>query len=363
MQQTLQANRTLLVDGPASVELVSGDAEVFARPLTGAQRIVIREGKRMPFYAAKAASFNVLLGANAAVSEVEGSTIPDSWNKAVETVLALQQKPAVIMVMGAADSGKSSFVTYLLNRLVSKQQKVAVVDGDLGQSDVGPSATVAYAVATKPVFEIYNLRMQNGFFVGVTSPQLWAKKTLAGFAAMMEEAAKREVDYTLVNTDGFVAGDDAVRFKLEVIKQVKPNIVVAAQIQNELQPILDCLGGTILTIQPSQALSARTQEKRKLLREMTYSKYLKEAKLICIPQSQITVEPRNGVPKNQEPEKGVLVGLYGLGNKFLGIGVLRAVNVGRRTLKIQTAVEMKPMRLVFGKVQLNSKLQEVEDNA
>ena len=78
------------------------------------------------------------------------------------------------------------------------------------------------------------------------------------------------------------------------------------------------------------------------------------------PLSQIIVEPRNGVPKTQEPEKGVLVGLYGRGTKFLGIGVLRAINVGRRTLKIQTAVSSKPMRLVFGKVLLNEKLQEVQ---
>ena len=73
------------------------------------------------------------------------------------------------------------------------------------------------------------------------------------------------------------------------------------------------------------------------------------------------MEPRNGVPKTQEPEKGILVGLYGRGTKFLGIGVLRAINVGRRTLKIQTAVSTKPMRLVFGKVLLNEKLQEIQD--
>ena len=49
-----------------------------------------------------------------------------------------------------------------------------------------------------------------------------------------------------------------------------------------------------------------------------------------IPKSQVTIEPRNAIPKNQEPEKGILVGLCGRGSKFLGIGVLREVNQLRK---------------------------------
>ena len=116
-----------------------------------------------------------------------------------------------------------------------------------------------------------------------------------------------------------------------------------------------------MIVEPSPALSLRSAEKRKFLREMTYTKYLRKSKLHCIPTSQITLEPRNGVPKTQEPEKGLLVGLYSRGTRFLGIGVLRSVNVERKTLKIQTAVRSKPFRLVFGKVHLNEKLQELQD--
>jgi polynucleotide 5'-hydroxyl-kinase GRC3/NOL9 len=362
IQQTVQPNRTLLVDGPASVQLVTGKAEVFANPLKETQRVVVREGKRMPFYVSEAAVFSVLLGANAAVSEVEGNTVPESWNKPIQTVLGLQKKPVVILVLGAADSGKSSFSTYLLNRLTGEQRRVAVLDGDLGQSDIGPSASVGYAIASKSICELYNLRLQNGYFVGVTSPVLAVKNTLQGLSCMMSEACKREADYVLVNTDGFVLGDDAIRYKLDIIKELKPDVVVAVQLQGELDPLLSYLGGGgVMTVQPSTSLNLRTPETRKTLREMTYAKYLKKSKLQCLPLSQITVEPRNGVPKTQEPEKGVLVGLYGCGSKFLGIGVLRAINTERRTLKVQTSVTTKPMRLVFGKVFLNEKLQEVED--
>ncbi len=74
----------------------------------------------------------------------------------------------------------------------------------------------------------------------------------------------------------------------------------------------------------------------------------------------MTVEPRNAIPKNQEPEKGILLGIYGRANKFLGIGVLREINQLRKTLKVQTAVSAKPFRIVIGKVIVNEKLQEVQ---
>jgi polynucleotide 5'-hydroxyl-kinase GRC3/NOL9 len=364
LQQTVQPNRTLLVDGPASVQLVSGKAEVFANPLKVDKHVIVREGKRLPFFAVETSVFNVMLGANAVVQEVEGSTIPQSWNKPVQTLLDLQKKPAVILVLGATDAGKSSFCTYLLNKLVAQQRKVAVLDGDLGQSDVGPSASVGYAVASKPVSELYNLRMQNGYFIGVTSPVLAIKSTVEGLTCLMDEACKRPVDYVLVNTDGLISGDVAIGYKLSLIKQLKPDVVVGVQVQGELEELMSYLGGGgLMMVEPSPALNLRTIEKRKTLRELTYAKYLKKAKLQCYPVTQITVEPRNGVPKTQNPEKGILLGLYGYGTKFLGIGVLRAINIERRTLKVQTSVSAKPIRVVFGKVLLNEKFQEVSDQA
>ena len=58
---------------------------------------------------------------------------------------------------------------------------VAVLDGDLGQSDIGSSGTVSYAIASKPVTELYDLKLENAYFVGVTSPIMAIVKTIEGF--------------------------------------------------------------------------------------------------------------------------------------------------------------------------------------
>ena len=362
MQQTVESNKTLLVAGPASACIVSGKAEIFGYPLNQAIRIVVREGKRLPFFVLEKSVFDVSLGPNASIEEVDGSTIPESWSKPLEAILSVQKKPVVILLLGKIDSGKSSYCTYLVNKLVNGKCRVAVLDGDLGQSDIGPSGTVGYAIISKPVAELYNLKLQNAFFVGDTSPITAITKTIEGLAAMKAEILTRPVDFVVVNSDGWVLGDIAVRYKTELIKELKPDVIVGIQVEDELTALIANLENTLaIFVEPSSSLNQRSSEKRQSLREMTYAKYMKDAKLQNYPLSQLTIEPRDAFPKNQNPEKGLLVGLYGSESKFLGIGVLREINQVRKALKVQTAVLAKPQRLVFGKVILNEKLQEIQD--
>ena len=359
MQHAIESNKTMLVDGPASVRLITGKADVLGYPMRESQRVLIREGKRLPFFIAENSVFDVSLGANSGIAETTGSTNPLSWDKPVEAILGLQKRPVVVVILGAADCGKSSLCLYIVNKLIDGKCKVAVLDGDLGQSDIGPSGTVGYAIVTKRLPELYDLKLKNAFFVGVTSPIAAMSKTIEGLVAMKAEILQGQVDFVLVNTDGFVSGDIAVRYKTDLVNALKPDVVVGVQTQDELAPLIAKLETPVIAVEPSFALKQRTPEKRKILREMTYARYLKKSKLQCYPKSQVTIEPRGAIPKDQEPEKGILVSLYGRGTKFLGIGVLREVNQERKTLKIQTAVSAKPLKIVIGKVIVNQKLQEV----
>jgi polynucleotide 5'-hydroxyl-kinase GRC3/NOL9 len=360
LQHTIESNKTMLVDGPASVRLACGKAEVFGYPMKESQRVLVLEGKRLPFFIAEKSIFEISLGANSGFAETVGSTNPPSWDKSVETILCLQKRPVVVLILGGVDCGKSSLCTYLLNKLIDGKSKVAVIDGDLGQSDIGPSATVGYGITSRSIPELYNLKLKNAFFVGVTSPITSMSKTIEGLTAMEAEVLQGQVDFVLVNTDGFVSGEVAVKYKTDLVKALKPDIIIGVQIQDELAPLISSLQTPVFTVEPSFALKQRSPEKRKILREMTYARYLKNAKLQCYPKSQVIIEPRGAIPKKQEPEKGILVGLCGRGSKFLGIGVLREVNQLRKTLKVQTGVSVKPSRILIGKVVVNEKLQEAQ---
>ncbi|MGA3110654.1 MAG: Clp1/GlmU family protein [Candidatus Bathyarchaeia archaeon] len=361
MQETVESNKTILVDGPASVKLVSGRVEVFGCPVKPSQKVVIREGKRLPFLALEKAVLDISLGPNAAMQEIAGSSIPNSWSKPFESILAFQKRPIVVLVLGKIDSGKSSYCTYLVNKLVDCKCRVAVLDGDLDQSDIGPSGTVSYAIASKPVTDLYDLKLENAYFVGVTSPITAIAKTIEGLSTLKAEILLRCLDFVVVNTDGWVEGDSAVQYKTALVKELKPDVIIGVQAADELKALIANVGQHVFTVDLSLSLSPRTLDKRKSLREMTYARYLKDAKLQNYPVTQVTIEPRGALPKNQTPDKGMLVGLYGSGIKFLGIGVLREINQLRRALKVQTAVSVKPSRIVVGKICLDEKLREIQD--
>jgi len=421
MKVTVDVGKTLLVDGPASVTLVSGVVEVFGYSMTQTGKVVIRDGKRMPFTVREKATFEISLGENANVEEVEGDTIPPSWEAAYKELAALEKRPSTALVLGNVDSGKTSFCTYLANRLVKNGSKVAILDGDLGQSDIGPPCTVAYAVVSKPVTDLFNLEAVNAYFVGVTSPSRALEKVILGVTSLKDEILKHSPDYIVVNTDGWVEGDDAINYKLQIIEKINPDVVLCIQQNETLTPLFAAIKNfEKFMVESPHAIRQRNREKRRSLRELGYIKYLKNAKVQSIPISWVKIEsddeikslnktfgmagrerkicsllgmkplhiaelkdkiyivigkgrwidPEN-IRKTEEElgkkvvvawkgdEEGLLTALYNGEGKFLGIGVLREIDYIRKVLKIFTPVFSGVSTVAIGKVRLDKNLREV----
>ncbi|MCL1977954.1 MAG: hypothetical protein FWG55_07650 [Candidatus Bathyarchaeota archaeon] len=360
MKKTVETGKTLLVNGPASVKVLSGKTEVFGYTIKESQHVIVREGKRQPFYALENTELHISLGANAAVQETETTTIPTSWNEAFQVVTTIQNKPAVVMVMGKADSGKSSFSTYLVNKLIDGKTKVAVLDSDLDQSDIGPPCTIAYDYTIKKVTELYELKVSNAFFIGVTSPIQAVSRTIEGIVTMHREIMqKAEADYVIINTDGWVEGENAVNYKLQLVNQLKPDLVIGIQNQEELKPLLSSIiTASTCYVEASVAVSGRTPERRAKLRELNYAKYLKDAKIRSLFSSYMEIQEKNVLPKEQGKEKGILIGLRN-SKRFLGIGIMLEYNRARRVMKVLTPVSSKPASIAIGRIKLDPELKEM----
>jgi polynucleotide 5'-hydroxyl-kinase GRC3/NOL9 len=419
MNKTVEEGKTLLVDGPASVTVISGSAEVFGFTVEGRRKVVIREGKRLPFTAKETTTLEISLGENASIEEVDGNTIPQSWIEAYEQLLNFQSKPVIAMVLGTVDSGKTSFCTYLTNRLLQEKQKVAILDGDLGQSDIGPPCTVAYTFLTKPVTDLFDLEAKNAFFIGFTSPSPAINKVIEGLTSLKKEVLQGNPDFIVINTDGWVEGEDAVNYKVQLAKELNPDIIFCIQQKDELTPLLNSLEGfQKIVVDSPQAIKQRSREKRRSLRELGYIKYLKNAKVQSIPISWLKIEANEflGLGINHEgtrqakriyellgmnplhfaelkdkvcivigkgrwireenlkkleetvgkkivvirkgEEEGLVVGLYNSDRKFLGIGVLREIDYSRKTLKIFTPVSEGISIVALGRIKLDKNLKE-----
>jgi polynucleotide 5'-hydroxyl-kinase GRC3/NOL9 len=420
VKRTVENGKTLLIDGPASVTVTSGKVEVFGSTVDSASKIVIREGKRLPFVVEETAILDISLGESANIEEVDGSTVPSSWVKSCEELLNFQTSPVTAIVLGTVDSGKTSFCTYLTNKLLREKQSVAFLDGDLGQSDIGPPCTVAYTFVTKLITDLFNLKAKNAFFVGVTSPNGAINKVIEGLAVLKKEILGEDPDSIVINTDGWVEGEDAAKYKIQLVEELNPDIIFCIQQKDEMVPILNNLEKfRTVIVDSSQAVRQRSREKRKDLRELGYIKYLRNAKVQSLPLGWLKIE-ENGllgldrIHENfkharkiydllgMEPlhfaelqdricivigrrrwisaenlrkveelmnkkvtvirkgeEKGLLTALYDSERKFLGIGVLHEIDYFRKTLKILTPVSGEISIVALGKVKLDKNLKEI----
>jgi len=424
VNRTVENGKTLLVDGPASVTLNSGKVEVFGSAISEKGKVVIREGKRLPFAVQERAVLDISLGENATVEEVDGNTIPSSWVESAQELLKLQTKPVTAMIVGNADSGKTGFCTYLINKVLGEKRKVAILDGDLGQSDIGPPSTVAYAFVTKVVTDLFNLQAKNAFFIGETSPGNNVDKMIEGLGLLKKEIMVTNPEFLVMNTDGWVEGECAVAYKLNLAEQLKPEVIFCIHQRDELGPLLVALEKfKKVTVDSPAAIRPRDSERRKTLRELGYKKYLRNPRVQSLSLSWLKVEGNdsfgltkphlNGrearrisdllgmkplqlselsdrisivigrrrwissenikkveqatkkrvVVTRKGEEERLLAALYDDRRSFLGIGILQEVDYLRGTLKVMTPVCEEASILALGKVKLDKNMKEISMTA
>jgi polynucleotide 5'-hydroxyl-kinase GRC3/NOL9 len=422
VKQTVEAGRTLLVDGPTSVMLLAGDVEILGAKLRIGSKVIIRKSKRVPFYALTKAEFDVLAGEKDSANVAEGNSVPESWQAAVKTALATESKPTVIMVVGAIDVGKTSFCAYLGNMALRKKLRVTFVDADLGQSDLGPPSTIGYSQITRAIRDPFEIEAEDIRFIGMTSPSGALSKVISGITRMTEKALKLGAELVIVNTDGWIEGEDAVRYKLGLVKRIKPNLLIGIQEQSELTFLLGALPEIpSIAVESSPAVRKRDREERKLLRELGYKKYLKGATVQSFPLNWVKV---SGVPfgsgtppsrsrmdkvieqigttplyceetpntvfialsreqwadeeiaktlegtLNREvkivwegDEKGLLVAVNDKNDCFLGIGIIEEMDYERRVLKVYTNVKKGITSIDVGQIKLDKSGKELEQSS
>ncbi len=360
------------------------------------------------------------MGEDSAIEEAESNTIPPSWQKAVEESLKLE-KPAVVMVMGGTDSGKTSICTFLANSALKAKRKTAIIDADLGQSDIGPPTTVGLAYTSMPLKDLFHLEAEAVCFVGFTSPGGAEDRVAFCIGDFKQIAIDSGADFVVINTDGWIDGEKAVEYKVLLAKKIAPDILVGIERGEELKPLLSRLDKKAVQIVESpSAIQKRDREKRKALRELGYKKHLKNAKVEAFPLSWIRIEGIHSSPKlfisnerlkrigevlgvqpifceetvealwivlkhsksldleglvrseevfkkkvrlaREGDEKGLIVGLHNVEDRFLGLGVLYGIDYKRKIMKISTPVSQDINSIRIGNVRLDKAYREVGAN-
>lgn len=200
------------------------------------------------------------------------------WESHIEEIVS---SPGVIVVVGAADAGKTSFCTILANRSHEAGVPTAVVDADMGQSEIGPPTTLGMGMLDGAIRGLSDLRPRGLYFIGSTSPVGYIPEALTGVSVLTERALGLGAGRVIVDTTGLVKGAVARQLKTHKIELLRPGHIVALQKSGEAEHFLrffdvwrDC---AIHRLPVSPLAHARTQTMRAQRRAFKFAEYFREA--------------------------------------------------------------------------------------
>ncbi len=200
----LPSQSTLLVEGPASFSLQNGDASVLAAPLVQDLSTSVLQGRTVPIETVQGCVIEVRLSLGGKHRVVNESTIPTRWREASEII---RQVKGVAVILGEVDSGKSTLCTFLANECFHDGTPISIVDGDVGQADIGPPTTISMSILRHHVFSLKEVKPDTSLFMGDTSPTLIPDKLTRGLVGL-RDLAKSQSEVTLINTDGWVRSEE-----------------------------------------------------------------------------------------------------------------------------------------------------------
>lgn len=261
-----------------------------------------------------------------------------SWAAALDAAAAAR----VTLVLGATDAGKTTLVTRLAGALASAGHGVAVVDADLGQSDVGPPTTVGLGRVRRPIDRLAEADLVALEFLGVTSPARCLRGTVEATARLVRRALELDCDRVLVDTSGLVAGPLGLALKRLKIDRVAPDVLVVLQHADECEPLLGTAASVPgrSTIRLAAAPTARRSAAvRRQARRRALQAHLAGAALVTLDLARIAVRP---VPaaRGRGLAVGVLVALEERDGRTLGLGWVHGVDARAAHLTIGTAVDV-----------------------
>jgi polynucleotide 5'-hydroxyl-kinase GRC3/NOL9 len=224
--------------------------------------------------------------------------VPDDWAEAAARVIAAGVCRA--LVLGSADTGKSTFCRFLVGEARRAGRTVALLDADVGQKTVGPPACVTLAEAA-------GARLA---FVGATSPIDGWRRVLDGVRNL---ASAADAALLIANTSGILVGPGR-RLKAAKIAVIRPDLLIALGSGADIELALRDHGGhTAIRLSRSPQARHKTKVERRAARREAFRRYFAGASLRTF--------DRSALDGGQEYPAGLLLGL-GARDGDIGLGIL-----------------------------------------
>jgi polynucleotide 5'-hydroxyl-kinase GRC3/NOL9 len=280
---------------------------------------------------------------------------PKEWFGVLD---ALEKERGIAIILGATDTGKSTLAKFLILNLCQRGLKVALVDADIGQSFLGPPATIGFSVfKSDPIWEVV-LSPPEIFFVGSTTPEGHFPIHLKGVKKMAGKAPSYGAEVITVDTTGFILGETGKELKRRKIDLLSPRFIFVLQKSDEIEPILNLYQENplykIIRLPLSDQVRPKSMEERKINRTNKFQEYFKHAVIqeLAIENVQIegeVLDPNGDILPLDWALKinGLLIGLKDSNDETLALGVIRNYIKERMVLRVFTPLsEIQGVKMI-----------------
>jgi len=310
--------------------------------------------------------------------------IPSAWEWSASQIV--QHRWRKVLVVGAVDRGKSTYCAFLSRRCLAAGLRVAVIDTDIGQKDIGPPATLTlgYPGAAQSLAQVSPVAW---YFIGATSPTGHLLPMIVGLRHLLDCARAACI---IMNTTGFIHGPGRV-LKGYKIEAVQPDVIVALEHGRELRALLQAYRHyRILRLPPSAHATTKTPEQRRAARERAFGAYFAAAPTVELALRQVVFQrsllftgrplehaaclhaehtPEGllaiaaGAPADLPSarvlpagfERHLLCGVAGRRNAGLGLARLLHIDFARQTIALHTPVPVARVKVLqFGTLYVDA---------
>ncbi|UCD71581.1 MAG: hypothetical protein JSW70_00920 [Syntrophobacterales bacterium] len=287
---------------------------------------------------------------------LRGEEIPADWMDLIE---AIHRKKGSVLILGASDTGKSTLAHLLVIQLSQMGNVVALVDGDIGQSVLGPPATIGLALFESAIQQLDDVQTMASYFVGSTSPQGHMLEMLVGIKRIVDRAIQLEPEIIIIDTTGFVSGETAWELKFQKVDLLKPAHLIGLQRRREIEGLLrpnqfrpDMV---IHRLKTPEKVRVKSPEQRKSNRSRKFAAYFREVKLYKKSLEGIIVVSPFKVRYRGKGLNGVLLGLNDEANFNLGLGILEHMDLHRGTISfVAPELDSDSIRLIrIGSIEVD----------
>lgn len=266
-----------------------------------------------------------------------------------------------IAVIGATDAGKSTLCRWLMAKL-PESSRPALVDADLGQSQVGPPGCVSWRFAGGSDYQFY--------FAGDTTASTVTAATLAATCRAVTTAQQRGAGLVLVDTSGYLSGRGGFEFKSAKLELLAPAHAIMIGDSPEIKRLLAGWHAderlTIHRLSHAESIQQKTREQRTTWRQERWAEQFAKLDLrkISLKGKAISGLPTASELKTRKLAPGDLQGLlicfHDRRRRGISLGLLHSLDLHTQSLLARAPKEAEDAPgIMFGLLKISSGGQEL----